>query len=277
MDPVNKAVWYIESHSGEALSLDEIAAAAGVSRFHFSRAFTTATGQSAIRYLRGRRLSLAARALCNGAHDILSVALDSGYGSHEAFTRAFREQFGITPEQLRAERRLETLNLVEPIKMTESLLTNLTPPRFEQGRAMLIAGLAERYSCNDGAGIPAQWQRFLPEMGHVPGQQGDAAYGVCCNQDDEGNFDYIAGVAVCDFSALPAHLARLRIPAQRYAVFRHERHISEIRRTVHTIWSQWLPESGHQAADAPNFERYGPEFDGRTGMGGLEIWIPLKG
>ncbi|WP_227699737.1 GyrI-like domain-containing protein [Raoultella ornithinolytica] len=42
------------------------------------------------------------------------------------------------------------------------------------------------------------------------------------------------------------------------------------------MWSKWLPESGHEAADAANFERYGAEFDPRTGTGGLEIWIPLK-
>ena len=43
-----------------------------------------------------------------------------------------------------------------------------------------------------------------------------------------------------------------------------------------TIWGKYLPESGHEVADAPNFERYGPEFDPRTGNGGLEVWIPIK-
>ena len=56
-----------------------------------------------MRYLRARRLSVAARALVNGVPDIFSVALDVGYGSHEAFTRAFRERFGVTPESVRAE------------------------------------------------------------------------------------------------------------------------------------------------------------------------------
>ena len=43
-----------------------------------------------------------------------------------------------------------------------------------------------------------------------------------------------------------------------------------------TIWSKWLPESGYEAADAPTFERYGEEFDGVTGLGGVEIWLPIK-
>jgi hypothetical protein len=54
-------------------------------------------------------------------------------------------------------------------------------------------------------------------------------------------------------------------------------HISAIRRTVCTIWTKWLPDSGHEVVDAPSFERFGEAFDFRTGMGGLEIWIPIKG
>src|SRR5229473_2948050 len=92
MNPVGKALWYIESHFGEAITLDEIAAIGGVSRYHMSRAFGVATGQPALRHIRGRRLSEAAKSLAKGAGDILGVALEAGYGSHEAFTRAFRDQ-----------------------------------------------------------------------------------------------------------------------------------------------------------------------------------------
>ncbi|WP_164034337.1 helix-turn-helix domain-containing protein, partial [Serratia marcescens] len=77
------------------------------------------------RYLRGRRLSQAARSLAAGAPDILAVALDAGYGSHEAFTRAFRDQFGMTPELVRDRRRLDNVPLVEPITMNETLLIHL--------------------------------------------------------------------------------------------------------------------------------------------------------
>jgi AraC family transcriptional regulator len=95
-----KALWYIESHLSSELSLDAVAEVARVSRFHLSRAFAASTGISLTGYMRARRLSEAAKALVKGAPDILSVALDAGYGSHEAFTRAFRQHFGVTPEQL---------------------------------------------------------------------------------------------------------------------------------------------------------------------------------
>ena len=63
---------------------------------------------------------------------------------------------------------------------------------------------------------------------------------------------------------------------RRYAVFTHRDHIAAIRRTWFTIWNKWLPESGHQVAEAAEFERYGEEVDPRTGTGGLEIWIPIQ-
>lgn len=277
MNPTEKALWFVESHLPDAVSLDDVAASSGVSRFHVTRAFGAATGRSVIGYMRARRLSEAARKLAGGAPDILQVALDAGYGSHEAFTRAFRDQFGTTPELVRAAGSTHSLDLVEPILMDSSLLTTLEPPRFETSRPFLIAGLGERYSCETSAAIPMLWQRFGPYIGNIPGEIGDVAYGVCVNGDDTGNFDYIAGVEVSDFSDLPKDFYRVRVPAQKYAVFSHREHISTIRRTVNTIWNKWLPGSGHEIADAPDLERYGPEFDPRSGNGGLEIWVPVKG
>ncbi|MDX8482359.1 AraC family transcriptional regulator [Mesorhizobium sp. VK24D] len=277
MNPTEKALWFVESHLPDAISLDDVAQSSGVSRFHVTRAFGAATGRSVMGYMRARRLSEAARKLAGGARDILAVALDAGYGSHEAFTRAFRDQFGTTPELVRAEGSTSNLDLVEPILMDQTFLSKLEPPRFETSRPFLIAGLGERYSCETSAGIPMQWQRFGPYIGNIPGEIAGVAYGVCVNGDDAGNFDYVAGVEVSDFSELPKEFFRVRVPAQKYAVFSHREHISTIRRTVNTIWNKWLPASGHEIADAPEFERYGPEFDPRSGNGGLEIWVPVKG
>lgn len=278
MNPAQRALWYIESHLAEPMTLDEIAAIAGVSRFHIVRAFAAAVGLPVMRYVRARRLTEAARSLARGAPDILSLALEADYGSHEAFTRAFRDQFGTTPEAVRAATCVSQLQLQEPILMDSTMLDRLAPPRFETAKAFLVAGPAERISCDNGAMIPGLWHRFHQEVADIPARVGQdrVAYGVCCNGDDAGNFDYIAGVEVADFSDLPRRYGRIRIPEQRYAVFRHEDHVASIRRTVNTIWNQWLPSSGLKAADAPNFERYGETFDPATGNGGFEIWIPVR-
>jgi AraC family transcriptional regulator len=276
MHPVGKALWLIETRLTSDTSLGEIACLAGVSRYHLLRAFGVATGQSVMRHVRGRRLTEAARRLAAGAPDILTVALDAGYGSHEAFTRAFRDQFGLTPETVRGQRHLDNIKLVEPIRMDQSLIVELEPPRFENGRTLLIAGLGERYSFETTLGIPRQWVRFQPYIGNIFGQIGSAAYGVCCNADGAGNFEYIAGVEVAAFDDLASELNRVRIPAQRYAVFSHRDHISRMRATVYTIWNQWLPASGHEHADAPDFELYDERFDPRTGTGTVEVWLPIR-
>ena len=160
--------------------------------------------------------------------------------------------------------------------MDSTASDHLKPPRFATGKPLLIAGVGARYNHENGAGIPGQWQRFHQSIHNVPDRVGSVAYGVCCNGDDSGNFDYIAGVEVSDFSGLPREFARVRIPGQKYAVFAHDEHISTIRHTVNTIWNHWLPSSALKVADAPNFERYDENFDPLTGIGGLEIWVPVK-
>src|SRR5665811_2254537 len=124
MYPAQKALWFIESHLADELTLDGIAAIGGISRFHMVRAFAAATGLSVMRYVRTRRLTEAARALAGGAPDILTLALDADYGSHEAFTRAFRDPFGVPPEAARAAASLATPRRPDP-----SVRASATPDR----------------------------------------------------------------------------------------------------------------------------------------------------
>src|ERR1700680_1058571 len=76
MNPIEKALWFIENRLAGDISLEAMARSVGVSSHHLARAFGAATGQSLMRYARGRRLSEAARSLSAGAPDILAVALD---------------------------------------------------------------------------------------------------------------------------------------------------------------------------------------------------------
>jgi AraC family transcriptional regulator len=276
MKPVEKALWYIESHFAENIDLDDIARNGGVSRSHLSRAFTAATNHSVIGYLRGRRLTEAARRLAQGAPDILEVALEAGYGSHEAFTRAFRDFFGATPEDVRGRRSLDALACLEPIRMDALKTISLAQPRFDEKPPRLFAGLNEKFNTNNVAGIPALWQRFNAYWDSIPHMVTGAGYGICHTYDDAGNFDYLAGVEVTEFSDLAPEFFRLRVPAQRYAVFSHAGHVSDIRSVIHTIWNKWLPDSDVKVADTPVQERYHARFDPETGQGGFEIWLPIR-
>jgi AraC family transcriptional regulator len=277
MDPVSKALWLIETELDQALDLQRLASVCGLSRFSLSRVFAGATGWSVMRYVKARRVSRAAHRLAQGAPDILEVALAVGYGSHEAFTRAFREHFGITPEALRANGHLNGIELREALRMQASNTFALSEPRFVDSEELLIAGLGERFTVETSQGIAALWQRFVPYIGRVPGQQGYETFGVCCNPQDDGSFEYIAGVLVNRTDDLPAGFTQQRLAAHRYAVFLHSGHISSIHQTFNAIFQRWLPSAGLQGADAPEFERYSGDFDPMAGTGKVEIWVPLRG
>jgi AraC family transcriptional regulator len=276
MDPIGKALWLIETDLEGRLDLQDIADACGLSRFGMARAFVVATGWPVMRYAKARRLSRAARRLADGAQDILGLALEAGYGSHEAFTRAFREQFGITPEALRASGQLDGIELREAMRMQPTTTYPLAEPRFELGEELLIAGLGERFSVDKSQGISSLWQRFVPYIGKVPGQQGWETFGLCHSPDEDGSFEYIAGVRVSRVDELPPGFTHQRLPARRYAVFRHTGHISSIHETFAAIFQRWLPASGMLAADAPEFERYSADFDPMAGKGRVDIWVPLR-
>ncbi|MGF6173598.1 AraC family transcriptional regulator [Ensifer sp. 4252] len=278
MSAIGRAIWFIESHFARDISLEEIAEAAGLSRFHLSRVFGLVTGRSISVYIRGRRLSGAAQSLADGSSSILAVALDAGYGSHEAFTRAFREQFGVTPETVRKQGHLSNIELTEPIRMDDTRLLKLDSPRFEDSPPLLLAGLAETYAYGRTEGIPSLWQRFNAHFGNIPGQKGNVAYGVCNQNDGEaGTFRYMAAAEVDDTGALPTGFTSIKLPKQRYAVFLHRGHISSIATTAHHIFGTWLPEAGLQHGETPDLiERYDERFDPHSGMGVVEIWVPIQ-
>ncbi len=88
--------------------------------------------------------------------------------------------------------------------------------------------------------------------------------------------DYLCGVPVSSFSAVPADFTRLRLAAQRYAVFWHAAHVSALRASCNAIWNGWLPHCGCQVADAPILEHYDSRFDPMSGHGGIKLWVPLR-
>lgn len=280
MSAVAKTLWMIESRFGMPLTLEEMAVHAGVSRFHLSRIFPEATGLSIKDYLRGRRLTEAAKALAGGAPDILSVALDAGYGSHEAFTRAFRDQMGLTPEAVRRTRSLDALPLLQPMRIDPRTQVKLSAPVIESRPALRLAGIMGRHHLPLGPSIPAQWQRFSQYVGHVQGAiDCNSTYGTCGRYfADDGTTEYICAMEVSGAAELPAEFTEVVVPAQRYARLTHRGHITTIFSTLDAIFSQWLPNSGYRKKHAPftYIEHYGEAFNPRTGLGSLDFWIALE-
>jgi AraC family transcriptional regulator len=92
---------YIREHINEPLNRERLAAVAGFSVPHFHRVFTAHVGESAASYVRRLRLERAGRKLRMGAVDITEVALAAGYDTHAAFSKAFKQQFGLSPREFR--------------------------------------------------------------------------------------------------------------------------------------------------------------------------------
>ena len=155
-------------------------------------------------------------------------------------------------------------------------MSDVQPIRFEDGRAMLFAGIRRKHSfASMGKDIPRQWDDFV-KLGKLPGQLGTTAYGAICGGDTQKQtMEYMVAVEVKSFDVVPKELGRMRVPAARYAVFRHEGNVATIQETWKQIFS-WLPKSGMQSNETPDFEVYGELFDGATGEGGVEIWLGVK-
>jgi AraC family transcriptional regulator len=164
--------------------------------------------------------------------------------------------------------------------MTQSSTITLDAPRFETGTRKSIAGFRESYAFSAHQfkqGIPAQWQRLGPMIGRIPGQIGAVCFDMF---GDQASFDYIAGVEVAGTSALPDGFSQVRIPALTWAVFPHRLHASQFDQTMNAIMRDWLPTSGCDIAHGPGapdlIERYGEDFDPQSGMGGMELWLPIR-
>ena len=275
MSLTNKALFVIERNLSRDLSLIWIAQNCGVSRFHLAHAFGEATGLPVMEYVRARRLTEAAYALASGASDILNLAMDTGYASHEAFSRAFKAQFGKTPEDVRKSESVSGLKLVDAIRHLESRKMKLEEPRVEKLGELLFVGLSEIISFGDTQNIAGQWQRFMSgPYGEIEHKTPAIPVGIN-TQSDDGGMAYVCAAEVSKFGRIPKGLVKVTLAPQTYLVFAHNDHITKLDDTYAAIWNEWFPEHEKTPAEAPGFQRHNETFDPRTGNGGVTIWIPV--
>jgi AraC family transcriptional regulator len=277
MTPVRRALWFMDARAREAFSLDDVATFAGVTPQHLAQAFMRVTGSSVMSYARRRRLSLAALTLTTSNADILTIALDHGYNSHEAFTRAMKSEFNVTPSELRTLKSIDTLELQEPFAMPQAQTSNLSVPRLEKLGELVVMGLSTRMRPGSTTSGAELWQRFALHMGHLPGQvPGFVSYGVCSDFTQDRSFLYTAAMPVKSKTTPPDGMTQLVLAPQTYAVVFVNDHISNVGAAWTAVFEHALPNAGHHVAAAPSFERYDERFDPQTGLGGYEIWIPIE-
>lgn len=276
MSVTAKALFVIERNLGDALALDDVAERCRVSRFHLCHAFGETTGMSVKAYIRRRRLTHAAHALAQGAQSIVDVAAEAGYASHEAFTRAFKAQFGVTPAAARKHRLGEGDGFLEAVALPAWTSAARQSPRVEEAGALRFVGRAQRVPFDRRQDIAGQWGRFMAsDYAAITHRLPEPPVGVVTQASDDG-ITYACAAPVDVFAAVPKGCIKLSVAPARYAVFLHRAHVARIGDTYRAIWDDWFPQSGKQPADAPVLERHADSFDPRTGLGGVAIWIPLE-
>jgi AraC family transcriptional regulator len=276
MPLTNQALFMIERNLNRCLNLGELAKYCDVSRFHLAHAFGEMTGFSVMEYVRRRRLSSAAHALASGASDILDVALEAGYNSHEAFSRAFKVEFGTTPDQVRKAHSTDGLMLLEPLKLKGRPAIKLEQPRLENVGELHFVAMSEPCRYGETQHIPSQWQRFMSgPYAAIEHKTNSIPVGISAVAGDDGDLEYACAAEVSRFGVIPQGLIKITLPPSQYAVFTHDDHITSMHETYAVIWNDWFPVSGKSPAETPIFERHNSTFDTRTGYGGVTIWIPL--
>ncbi len=270
---LDKVIWQIEAHLDEDLTLHILSDRCAASPEHMARVFRQGAGLSIMAYIRARRLSEAAKRIAAQEADILTIALEAGYGSHEAFTRAFANYLGVLPSTVRKARSTDTLSLMEPLEMKKDMIVEIDPPEIRERDGFRVVGMSLRSNVENTAAIPPLWQEFTQKEADVPGAKLGTAYGVCHSADEAGNFTYMAAIeATGDMEGMEV----VKIPGGKYAVFTHRGHISDFPKMVYTVWNKGLPDAGLEPTMEPDFELYDDRFDPKTGRGEVELWIPIS-
>ena len=120
-EQIQKSVDYIEENLFTKLTSEQVAQSVYMSLRSFYNYFWAITGYSYKEYVIKRRLTEAMKILLSSEEKVLTIALEIGYESHEAFSRAFKNEFGISPFRFRKRRQsmggLEKINLIKEMYM----------------------------------------------------------------------------------------------------------------------------------------------------------------
>lgn len=288
---MERVLTHIERHLFDPLSVGTLADVAGLSQFHFSRLFTARLGESVMAYVRRRRMLRAAARIGRNpgvadeiaAPALIDLALDCGFESQEAFTRAFAQVFGVTPGRYKRDPiRYQASAMEKAMNQTPKERPNVTLlDGVTRKDAFVVAGLSERISQDNMQAIPALWPKV---MKHQPfdGQKGAVGYGLCYGSNmAEGSFNYMAAFEIEPGKRPPADLTLMQVPAQIYAVFRITLAAGPIhpqmRLAMEHIFSEALPNSGLKPTGGIDLEVYGERFNPEKAGSVLDFYMPVEG
>jgi AraC family transcriptional regulator len=280
---MNAAVDYIEENLAGEIDFSKAAEKAICSTYHFQRVFFAIMGLTPVDYARRRRLTLAAIELSSGKEKIIDMAMKYGYDSPNAFTRAFRQLHGVTPQAAR-----------EPgVKLTayprisfhiELKGENDMDYKIIKKPAFKIAGWVRRFTTDVEQNMIkiGEWciefmnstehQELLALVRNQPGGvTGGGMLGICLKIGQEEEWSYSLAVEwPKDTSSSPFEV--VQIPAATWAVF--ETTLDDISKCWRQVFSEWFPSTSYEHSGAPELEVYPPGND-LNGSSKIYIWVPI--
>lgn len=282
---VVQATDYIETKLDETVTLNDVAGHVGFSPYHFHRVFTALVGESVVDYARRRRLSEAARQVRDTSLPLLEIGLRYGFDSQEAFTRAFKKMFAVTPGRYRSFK--DSAHYPEKKKITRELLEHIhiqggitMEPKIVTREPELVVGMGGTFEPGDSSSISKLWDKFIERQPEIKSRNEKYHIGVCCPAHtdipvDSGKFVYIAAAPINGLPEVPKGMVKTELPGGRYAVFTHKGPISQLGHTLNYVWGTWMPKAEYERRDAPDFELYDERFDPESLDGELDLYIPI--
>ena len=265
---------WLADHLDDTLDLTRLADVACLSPYHFHRVYRAMQGETAADTVRRLRLHRAAAELILGELPIPRVARRAGYGSQEAFTRAFKTAYGVPPARYRASfvPALTTGRREDAMNTTTYETTIRTEP------AVRVAALRHD---GDYQAIGSTFERLMA-LAVGQGLLGAdlRSFGIYYDDPSATPVNALradACVAVPPGATPGGDLRLTEIRGGRYATVLHVGPYAELERVYRWLYGTWLAESGEEPADAPPIEAY--LTDARvvppTGLR-TEIWLPLR-
>lgn len=277
---LEKVIQYIGIHLDEKLSLDHLSEVACFSKYHFHRLFTAYTGLTLQQYIRWLRLKRAAHQLIvNKAHSIIDIAINAGFESHEAFTRAFKQSCGMSPSQFRKHSSWHTWEK-PPYRLPKQqgkIMTNVTIQNKKERRLAVLEHRGAPEKLGNSVNQLINWAKF--QTMNIKPTAGDAfgfGYDDPATTEPE-NFRFDLALTVPENLALNGKIIEKRLPAGRYAVAVHNGSRDTIDETIYSMYCDWLPNSGEELGYLPcifcyyNFDHEVAETELVT-----ELWLLLK-
>jgi AraC family transcriptional regulator len=287
MHRLSPTVEWIEARLGERITVRAAARTAGLSPHHFCRLFRAVTGESVMGYVRARCLTVAAHRLVDCPNDrLIDIAFDAGFDSQEAFTRAFKRQFAITPGAFRARPLADPARFRPPLTdaaLTHWKETHAMTPTFTDLPETHAVGLRISVRPDTKGDIPKAWKTLHARMDDIQNARPGHALGILLHKagGPGRGFDYLCALEVESIpDAPPAGMEAITLAPCRYAVFTHvirDPNLGkDLPRSFDYIFGTWLPDSGYRLADAPDFEYYDQSrFDAAALSGEIDLYIPV--